>query len=162
MINVNVKEVTVTFLSEKWHIHLGLWDLSTSWRYMADSRTLEWKVLPSHRDCSWSIIVPIQLRMPEKRPRTKDIFVKGNGLFSVKHRASGDYTSLAVWEFNNFPLFWKVTSNTLILSTDFQNSNNMAIYPSCRKSLREYHFLGKRTLFWKHNSSHKKEHSVSY
>lgn len=98
----------LTFPSEKSRIHRGLWDLSTSWRCMADSQTLEWTVLPSHKDCSWLTTVPIQLRMPKKRSGTKDMFVEWNGLFSIKHRASiVDYTSLAVWECNNFPLVLK-------------------------------------------------------
>lgn len=97
-----------TFPSEKSHIHLGLWGLSTSWRCMADSRTLEWMVLPSHKDCSWWTTVPIQLRMPKKRSGTKDMFAEWNGLFSIKHKASFvDYTSLVVWECNNFPLVLK-------------------------------------------------------
>ena len=156
----DIKGVTLTFPSEKSHIHLGLGGLGTSWRYMADSRTLGWKVLPSHMDCSWLTTVPVQLRMPEKRPATKDIFVEWNGLLSGKHRASTDYTSLAVWTISL--LFWKVTSNTLILSTDSKNSNNMAVCSCCTKSFRKHCFLAKRTLFWKHNRSQKKVQSMPY
>ena len=93
----DIKGVTFTFPSEKSHIHLGLGGLGTSWRCMADSQTLGWKVLPSHMDCSWLTTVPVQLKMPEKRPGTKDIFVEWNGLLSGKHGASADYTSMAVW-----------------------------------------------------------------
>lgn len=125
---------------------------------MADSRTLGWKVLPSHKDCSWLTTVPIPLRMPKKRSGTKDTFVEQSGLSSVKHRASTDYTSLAIWNVTIPLLFWKATSNTLTLSTDFQNSSSTAICLCCTKSLRKHQhcFPAERTLFWKSNSSLRK------
>lgn len=116
-----------TFLSEKSHIHPGLWGLSTSWRCTADSQTLEWKVLPSHKDCSWSTTVPIQLRMPKKRSGTKDMSVEQIGLFSVKHKA---FVITHLWQFENVTiplLFWKTTSNTLIYPL---TSKILTIWPS--------------------------------
>lgn len=153
-----------TFPSEKSRIHLGLWGLSTSWRCTADSQTLEWKVLPSHKDCSWSTTVPIQLRMPKKKSGTKDIFVEQNGLSSVKHKASADYTHL--WQFENVTislLFWKATINNHIYPL---TSKIPTIWPPvlAAESLRKYQycFLAERTLFWKHNSSQRKVHSMPY
>lgn len=111
----DVKKVMFTFLSEKSHIHPGLWGLSTSWQCMADSRTLEWKVLPSHKDCSWSTTVPVQLRMPRKRSGTKDMSVEQIGLFSVKHKA---FVITHLWQLENVTiplLFWKATSSTHVI-----------------------------------------------
>ena len=88
----DIKGVTFTFPSEKSHIHLGLGGLGTSWRCMADSQTLGWKVLPSHMDCSWLTTVPVQLKMPEKRRRTFCETAVQFGWGNTPHWTSGRMT----------------------------------------------------------------------
>lgn len=133
-----------TFPSEKSRIHQVLWDLDTSWRWTADSQTLEWTGLPSHKDCSWLTTAPVHLKRPKTRSATKDTIVEQNECPVSSTGARWLRNVGSIRGYHKFPLVLKSIKPYSTLSHWLWNPGHLSLL-SNRKV--QHYFLVMKNIF---------------